>query len=615
MKNLLRFRDYEDEKVARKLYLRALATGELEGPLTGKPSIDMPWLAQYPEEAITYQVPKQTMYEYLKNCIQDEPDRILVNYLGNEITAGEILENIDKTAEYFKQLGVRSKDRVAIDLPGMPETIYSLYALNKIGAIPVNIDPRLNAESLKRDLEVTQCKFFVGIDMVSSVIQEVSKKYPLKDIRIVSPLRSASNSSLKIKLAKGLSTMKEIKDGNFSFNRDHKYGAIRISNIDEHFLSSHDVVREDNDLSMIIFTGGTTGVHKGVKLTNYGFNQTVYDHNYIVDDVVNPGDTIYNPLPTFMSYGMTTLHLALCKKLYMYLVPDVPLDKFGDEIARIQPNIIYGGPIHYKRAKESELLREKGLPDTKIIVTGGEKVGLNEEKENNEFYSSLGVHDEFFNGFGSTEMHGPASVKVGRKHSLGSVGSPFPHIVAKICDLESGEKELSYGQDGELLWSGDTKMLGYLDDNETNKVMRGEWFVTGDIAHMNKNGELFITGRKKRQFVSGVDNVYIPEVENVIESIPEIEKCVVVSVNDEELRKVPYAYVVMKENLQGQGLEGIVEEKIKDEVAKKLSQSSIPRYYDYTSPLKYTGHGKVDFVTMEKDAEEKVMANQRVNRK
>ena len=188
-----------------------------------------------------------------------------------------------------------------------------------------------------------------------------------------------------------------------------------------------------------------------------------------MDEIVSPGDSIYNPLPPFMSYGMTTLHLALCKKLYMYLVPVVSLDSFGDEIARLQPDIIYGGPIHYKRAKESQALREKGL-HSKIVVSGGERVGLNEERENNEFYLNLGIQDELFNGYGASEMCGVFSVKKGHFNSLGSVGYPFPHTNVKICDFNTGE-EVPYGTDGDVLLTGDALMIGYTDEEETKKAI------------------------------------------------------------------------------------------------------------------------------------------------
>lgn len=604
----------KEEEILRDLYLRDLASGKVSGSLTGKASVDKPWLKSYPEEAITDELKNQTIYEYLKSSISDEPNRVLVNYFGREITAGEILENIDRTAEYFSKIGVLAHDKVALALPGLPEAIYCIYGLNKLGAVAVNIDPRLNVEDLKRDIEASRSKFFVGIDSTSSKIKIVRGQYPLTDVMILSALRSAPSNSLKMRLVKGLSKMMEIKDGNFVFNRVHKYGKIHNSNFVDSIAYQN--VEDTPDLAVIVHTGGTTGIHKGVKVSNHALNRTVHDHNYIVDDVVEVGDSIYNPLPPFMSYGMTTLHLALCKKLYMYMVPAVSLDKFGDEIARLQPNIIYGGPIHYKKAKESALLREKGLANTKVIVSGGERVGINEERENNKFYLGLGAHDEIYNGYGASELCGVFSVKKGSKNSEGSVGYPFPHNNVKICDFETGE-EVPYGKDGDVFLSGEGMMLGYTNEEETRKAVHDGWFASGDIGHMNEDGELFITGRKKRQFVSGVDKVYIPIVEDVIESIPEVNKCVVVGVSDDELRKVPYAYIELKSELQGNGFEGFVEEKIKNIGKELLPETSIPKYFNYHSPIVYTGNGKVDFVMMEKNAENEIsaLANQKVNKK
>ena len=605
---MMRELTHEEEKL-RKLYLRDLATGKIQGPPTGKASVDMPWLKRYPVEAITDELPRVSIYQYLYDAISDEPDRILINYFGREITAGEILQEIDNTAEYFLKLGVKQGDKVALALPGLPEAVYCIYGLNKIGAVSVNIDPRLNASDLQYDIENSHSKFFVGIDSTSSKIKVVEHNYNLQNISILSPLNSAPNKSLKMKLVKGLSMLKEIKEGNFVFNRSHKYGKIYRSNFTN---EQKDNDLEPSDLAVIVHTGGTTGVHKGVKLSNYALNRTIHDHNYLVDDVVEVGDSIYNPLPPFMSYGITTMHLALCKKLYMYMVPAANPNTFGDEIASLQPNIIYGGPIHYKRAKDSSKLKEAGLPNTKVIVSGGERVGISEEKENNAFFTSLGVHDEIYNGYGASELCGVFSVKKGHSNSATSVGCPFPHNNIKICDFETGE-ELPYGQDGDVKLTGDALMLGYTNEKETDKVIEDGWFLSGDIGHMNEDGELFITGRKKRQFVSGVDKVYIPIVEDAIESVSEVAKCVVVGVSDEELRKVPYAFVELKEEYRDNGLEGVIEERMRTAVANKLPETSIPKYFDYNPEFKYTGNGKIDFMMMEKIAEEKINQSHKVN--
>ena len=600
-----------NEEQIRDLYSRDLLLGKVQGPLSGKASIDKPWLKHYPESVILDTLPKQSIYDYLVSCISDEPNRVLVNYFGREFTAKEILDGIDNAAEYFQKIGIQKNDKVALALPGIPEAIFCIYGLSKIGAVAVNIDPRLNADELLRDIERSGAKAFVGIDNTSSNVKIVCNKCNLTDVSILSALRSAPDNSLKMRLIKGLSALKEIADGNFVFNRSHKFGKIHNSN----FMIADGVESQtdDSDLAVIVHTGGTTGVHKGVMVCNHALNQTVMDHNCLVDEIVFPGDSMYNPIPPFMSYGMTTLHLALCKKLYMYLVPAVSLESFGDEIARLQPDIIYGGPIHYKRAKDSELLKKRGL-HSKIIVSGGERVGINEEKENNKFYLGLGVQDEIFNGYGASELCGVFSVKKGHLNSSGSVGFPFPHTNVKICDFNTGE-EVPYGVDGDVLLTGDALMLGYTDKEETDKAIRDGWFLSGDIGHINEEGELFITGRKKRQFVSGVDKVYAPIVEDAIEAVPEVNKCVIVGVSDDEMRKVPYAYIELKPEYKEARLEGVIEDRIKKAVEGRLSETSIPHYFDFDSPIEFTANGKVDFMKLEQKAEKRILSKQKVNKK
>ena len=600
IKNLEVNYDMLSDEKKHDLYLRKLATGEIQGPPTGKPSQDKPWLKYYSEEAIASDVPSMSIYDYLYNCISDEPDRVLIDFLGKKITAKEILDNIALFADKFNASGIKKGDVVGLALPNIPESVYCIYALSKIGAIPCNIDPRSSAESMKHDLKTSNSKDLVCIDSICNKVNQVSKDYSLQNVTVVYALQSAP-ATPKFGLIKLLNIFSNIKNGNYKLRRKYKSGKIVKKGA---FESDDCTFSLNDDLAVIVHTGGTTGVHKGVMLSNDALNSTVYQHRYLMDNI-NCGDTMYNPLPQFMSYGMTTVHLALCSKLCMFMMPISSPKTFGKEIANLKPNVVYGGPIHYQTGRKSVELDNADLSSVKIMVSGGERVSKKEEETNNIFYKKLGVQDDIYNGYGASEMCGVFSVKKGSNNSEGSVGIPFPHNVVKIINPDTKE-ELGYNKVGEILLRGDSLMLGYDNNCETANVIEDGWFISGDLGYVNENGELYITGRKKRQFVSGVDKIYCPVIEDCISKCQYVEKCVVVGVNDDELRKVPYAYIVVKPEYKGIVDFSEIEKEISNKIISEFSISSVPKYFEYVEDILYTSQGKVDFVKMEESAEKKL---------
>lgn len=589
-----------NEQILGNLYLRNLALGIVQGPPTGKASLDKPWLKNYPEEAITSFVSNESIYEYLKECISSAPDAILLDYFGEKITAEQLLKNIDATADVLEKKGVSKGQYVALILPNMPETVYNVYALNKIGAIPCIIDPRQNETDILRDMKSVNATSCISIDFAVKKLKTISKEYHIDLLDKLSLFDSVSKKTPQVCLLNAFITLQNVLHGNYSLKKTKLCGFIQKCSI-----SQEDI---DADVAAIVHTGGTSGKHKGVKVSNSALNQTVHDHKYIIDEV-QTGDTIYNPLPQFMSYGLTTMHLSLCNKLHMYMMSVASPKTFGNDISKLKPAIIYGGPIHYLHGRKSKKMQKADLSHTKIAVSGGERLGSKEEQQNNEFYCSLGLQDELYNGYGASETSGVYSVKKGRHNSFGSVGYPFPKNNIKILDPNTGE-ELCYLLDekksGDIYINGASMMVGYDDESETEKVISDGWFATGDIGYMNANGELFVTGRKKRQFVSGVDKVYAPVVEDIIEDVEGIEKCVVVPVPDDELRKAPYAFLKLENKNLSESDILELKKNIISLIQQKLSSTSLPKYYDFTTQIEYTPNGKVDFMKMEEIAKNMV---------
>lgn len=317
-KNLKFYEEDLSEEQIRNLYLRKLATGEIQGPPTGKPSMDKPHLKFYPEEALKLDFPKMTMYDYLKEQSKNHLDDIAIvfdtDFGKNEITYGELFSNIDSLSETLQRIyGIRKGDKVAVSLANTPESVYAFYALSKMGAIYCPIDPRANEYGLERDLKDLNVKMYIGIMDNYKKVKKVSEKLGIKNVVVTSPINSLNN-----KMVKSLYISQKFLEGNVPFSLKRRWpklnqnSSLNFANFD---------VYEEGSLAAISYTGGTTGVHKGVELSNDALNNMVFSHRYIMENVKR-GDVFMNILPQFMIFGMFTLHLALCRGLETHLLLD-----------------------------------------------------------------------------------------------------------------------------------------------------------------------------------------------------------------------------------------------------------------------------------------------------
>ncbi len=568
--------------------------------------------------------PNCSMYDYMLEQNKKYMDYTALTFGNLKITYEELHQRIDEYARALYKKGIRKGDLICVSAANTPETVYILYALNRIGAIIVPLMAMQNEYKMKQDLELIKPKMIISINDSYRNIRKASRKIQDldADYLLFSPLESVDNLPLK-----ALYNLKNMISGNFTLNPSHSLKNVvnRNGNNDEFVEKTFN----PNDVSHILFTGGSTGVHKGVDLKENGLNSVVYSVSRF--SPLNPGEVFMVNIPINIAFGNISLQTALCNNLEAALtLKGFPKD-FVSELKRLQPSAVYCGPIHIKYLNdyilsklnlpiESEKIdfdsyielikdaldktssKEFDFSNLKCFCSGGEKLYNDTEQVAKTILEHYGCQYGIWNGLGMTEFWGTVSLKKGKNNTDGTIGNLIPGLEMRIVDPITFE-DVKIGEKGLLLLKGPSMMKGYHNNPKaTEEVMLGGYFNTGDIVVQNANGELIYVDRLKRQFVCGIDNVYPQEIENMVGKLPEVEEILITKIKDSNLQFVPKYHIYIKDGVDVNALEA----KIKKLICSSLGESSLARYYEYhCEPLPRTDNGKLDPKPLQQSDDEK----------
>lgn len=592
----------------RDIYLRKLLTGVYFGPLTNYPSIDKPWLKFYTEEQIQEEAIKGSLYDALVHYNRFNLMTTAINYYDNKISYLEMIKKIDETAIAFSNNGIKKGDKVTIAMPYLPETIYSIYALSKIGAIANVIDPRTNAETLKKYINEADSKMIIMIDRIEDKIASIKDETTLTKFISVSPLLSTNTKAMKL-LNKYNNIFKPNKYG-FTKWQDF-YKDYYIEPIDSR-------VKYEKDMpSVIVYTSGTSGNPKGAILTNDNFNNLALFQKQSVPDA-KIGDKFLLIMPPFIAYGLVIgLHNQLCQGQELIMIPTFTLDKAKDMLAKLiikhKPSYIMGVPNFVNIMRNDKRLKNYNLSFLKGFIVGGDMMNPNDEIKGNEWLHAHSANCNITKGWGMTEGSSCITYpKSNECNEIGSVGIPLSKNNIKILNTENIENidinatELMYNQTGEIFATSPTVMKGYFNRPEYEKEVifydnQGQkWIKTGDKGHIDQNGILFFEDREKRLVVRpDGHNVSPSQIENVIMQHPAVISCVVVGIPSEKHASGswPLACIELKEEYLN-NKEQILKE-IDDLCIKKIPPRDKANYYEFVSEVLYTNNGKVDYRKMQ----------------
>ena len=545
-----------------------------------------PWHKNYPPNMpTTIPYPETPLHELLEKAAEKHPTQPAIHFMGKTITYQELSETVDHFAAALAKLGVKQGDRVAIYLPNIPQYIISFYATSKIGAINTAVSPMYRERELEHQINDSGAETLIYLDLLHPVVTKIRDKTKLKNLIAAS-------------IGEYLPSAKRIIGGLIGKVPKHKIpqdtGIHQFKPLLESALPEPPTVTIDpkEDLIALQYTGGTTGTPKGAMLTHYNLVTNAVACAYWLYGKDAPNmettDVFLTAIPLFHIYGMTTAMNApiyMAGTMVMLPRPD-PLEVL--KAIQNQKVTVYSGvPTLYSQLINHPDIKKYSLKTVRFCISGSSPLPPEVQKQFMELSGGVLVE-----GYGLTESspvtHANPLDKTLKTVKIGSIGLPWPDTDAKIVDTQTGTKELTTGQEGEMIIKGPQIMKGYWNlPDETKEVLRNGWLYTGDIAKMDQDGYFFITDRKKDLIKYKGHSVYPREIEDVLYEHPAVKLCAVIGKLDKTAGEIPKAFIVLKDGATA------TEEEIKKYVNAKVASYKAIREVEIRKELPMTPVGKV----------------------
>ncbi len=549
---------------------------------------------------------KMSAYQYLYECNKDRLDCLAINYLGNKITYRQLFEMIDNSAKAFDELGVKAGDSVSASLLAIPEGIVTFYALDKLGATVHMVNPASSKIEITKFINSVNSKVYVTMDLFYS--NEMKKAIDETQINKIVMTSLTNSLPMGINLDNALyniitgikRTFSAVKkdDKCIMWDDFYKKGINSTKNITPYF--------ELNRNAAIAYTSGSTGISKAVVATNEAINAMPIQLG-MSDQTFAPNDIIFNSLPLWIYYSLiNNIHNPLCLGVALALDPLFNAKNIDKRLKQYRFNHWNTIPAYVEDMCNNKKIEKMDLNYLKSITTGGDFLTPQLKEKADKILSDCNSNVKVGQGYGASEVLGSFSYTYDKNYTIGSVGKPLVGNKIKILDVDTN-KELDVNQTGELYLCSPTIMKEYHGNEEATQevIVTDEngikWYKTGDLAHINEKGELFIDGRIRRIVLTKDENGFptkiIPDkVKKELLNNNIIEKCEVITVPDSETVNKAVAYVVLKNTEQDN--EKIVKD-LKIYCSKHVPSYMVPRDIKVVDEIPLTPSLKPDWNKME----------------
>ena len=534
-----------------------------------------PWVRR------TIEIPDISIYRAFSDSVEKNKDNIAIDFMGKKITYSSLKEKIDSISVRLGELGITKGDRIAVMLPNIPQYITYFFAIVKLGAIIVQVNPLYTMRELEFEIKDSGANTLIVMD---DFIDKALPLYPAKLKRI-----------LVVKVQYYLPPV--VSQLYTLIKKEHK----KIPVADNIYLckvpkksklpSKEADIDPENDPALLQYTGGTTGMPKAAILTHKNLISNAYQIIEYMPEEYKKNISYLSSIPFFHVYGMMTAMLTpLLQGSKIILIPD-PRDiktalKIIDKKRPVAfPGIptLYHGILTYKDVKKYH------IDNVKICISGASPLPVELQRNFESMTGAILVE-----GYGLSECSPVANVTPlveddrEKYRRFGSVGLPVSNTYEKIVSTEDGVTEMPFNEPGELIIKGPQVMKGYWNRPDENaKTLVDGWLHTGDIAKMDEDGYVYIVDREKDLIIAGGYNIYPREVEEVIYENPKVSECAVIGVKDEHRGETVKAFIVKKDS-------SLTDAEIINFCKERLAVYKVPKIIEFRDELPLTLVGKVD---------------------
>ena len=541
-----------------------------------------------------------TVFGALKEAADRYPTSPAIGFFGRTTSFSALIEEVEATARALMKAGVSPGDAVTFMLPNCPQAVAVFYAISRIGATANMIHTLSSEEEITYYLDKADSRFLVTLDSFCGKIEKAGNK------------TKAGVTILYTSIAEQMPML--IKVGFAINNRKNK----PLKPVGERFLSLKtlkaaakglllpEVPFHKEHVAAILYSGGSTGLPKGICLTDHNINVLGIQVADAAGHRICPGLKFLSAMPLFHGFGLGVgVHTFICNGAECVLVPQFTLDAYVQTLLKEKTNMLAIVPSMLEAFLRTDAFDGKDLSFLKGIFSGADSTPVALQERMNAFLEAHGCKEKVREGYGLTETVTACILNPVECVKPGSIGLPLGETKARIVKPGTFE-DLPVGEAGELLLSGPVVMQGYLDDPEaTARALREDggvtWLFTGDMCYMDEDGFVFFVQRLKRLIIVNGYNVSPVQVERVINAVPGVETSCVVGVKDRLSGQRVVAVVVAKENEDKKTLRRAVGEACR----ASLAEYALPTKIEFVDALPLTKMGKVDFIRVERELNEK----------
>jgi long-chain acyl-CoA synthetase len=560
------------------------------------------WQSPYWPKGVAHNVEdyKFPLFELLDRSAAKYPDNTFTIFNGASKTYAQVKNTADRIANFLNSRGINQGDKVAIFLPNLPQFPEIFFGILKAGAVAVNCNPIYTAPELNHQLKDSESRIVFCMDhpdFYKNTVEAIKgtdvDTVVVCNIKSYLPKLKGFIGSLLGKIPKA----EKIESGHLMLDDVVASAAPNPPLV---------TIDPENDTAVMLYTGGTTGLPKGAELVHTNFTHNVIATGEWCRIAQEPGGApkrliegdfhcFLGVLPWYHSFGLTGVMLMCCSLgAKVVCIPDPragnpPFTEVLKSVDKYKATFMSGVPTLFVAFANHPDLKKYDVSSFMACVSGGAPLPPEVCKEFEERTGSI-----IFEAYGLTETAPALTANPTNPETrkVGTIGMPLPNTHVKILSVDDPTVEIPLGEDGEIAACGPQVMKGYWKRPDANEEVfvnldGNRYFLTGDIGHIDQDGFISITDRKKDMIIVGGFNVYPRDVEDTLFTHPKVELAAVIGVPHEKSGESVKAFIKLKDG------ETATEEEILAFCKENMAGYKRPRAIEFRDEIPMSNVGKV----------------------